>query len=250
RMRHASCTGMFHDVSLHIGCGEIVGLGGLLGAGRSELARAIYGLYRLTSGRMELSGRRWSPVSPQQALKQGVVYLPEERKRQGLVLDHSILDSVGIGVAEQVWTWGWIQRNPERRRVQSVLDRYGVRTQSLSQPVGTLSGGNQQKLLLGRWLDRDPRFVILDEPTRGVDVAAKAQIHSVVKELASRGQVVLLISSDLPELVSLSHRIVVLNRGAVVATLSGAAMTEQAVFMAASGGEPDSARSQRTSPPD
>jgi len=237
-MHRASCAGMFRDVSLHIGCGEIVGLGGLLGAGRSELARAIYGLYPLSSGRMELAGRPWSPGSPQQALAKGVVYLPEERKRQGLILEHSVLDSVGICIASRVSRWGWIQRAKERQIVQAVLKRYTVRVQSLGQPVGTLSGGNQQKLLLGRWLERDPQFVILDEPTRGVDVAAKSQMHSLIQELAARGKLVLLISSDLPELVSLSDRIVVLNRGTVVTTLSGPGKTEHAVLMAAAGREP------------
>lgn len=238
RMHGASRAGLFQDVSLEIACGEIVGLGGLLGAGRSELARAIYGLYPLSSGRMELDGQPWAPRSPQQALNRGVVYLPEERKRQGLVLEHSVLSSVGICLASRVSRWGWIRRTPERQAVQAVLDQYTVRVQSLEQSVGTLSGGNQQKLLLGRWLERDPQFVILDEPTRGVDVAAKSQIHSLIQDLAARGKLVLLISSDLPELVSLSDRIVILNRGTAVGTLSGSEKTEHAVLMAAAARQP------------
>ena len=235
-VQDASCAGLFQGVSFHIDCGEIVGLAGLLGSGRSEVARAIFGLYPLQSGHMRLLGQDWSPNSSRQALQQGVVYLPEERKRQGLVLEHTVLNSVGIGIADRIRKWGWIPRGLERRCVEAVLERYGVRASGLDQPVGTLSGGNQQKLLLGRWLEREPRFVILDEPTRGVDVAAKAQIHSTIRELASRGKIVLLISSDLPELVSLSHRVVVLNRGMMVRTLGGSEMTEHSVLAAASTG--------------
>src|SRR5262249_38673316 len=158
--------------------GEIVGLAGLIGAGRSELGRALYGLYPLDAGSMHLCGQPWQPSSPHQALAAGLVYLPEERKRQGLVLDHSVGHAISIGFTDLLARWGLIPRRAESERLRRVMGTYDVRAASWQQPVGTLSGGNQQKAMLARWLDRDPRVIVLDEPTRGVDVGAKAEIHS------------------------------------------------------------------------
>ncbi|MCA9072939.1 MAG: sugar ABC transporter ATP-binding protein, partial [Planctomycetaceae bacterium] len=214
-------SGLFEDISLQVRAGEIVGLGGLVGAGRSELARAIYGLYSSDSGGMQLLGQPWRPRSAHQALKNGLVYLPEERKRQGLVLEHSLRDTVSIGFSDRLTRWGILSRRKEQTTVAEILKSYDVRAASAEQAIGTLSGGNQQKALLGRWLARDPTVIILDEPTRGVDVGAKAQIHATIDRLAAQGKGILLISSDLPELIGMSDRILVMNRGRIEAELSG-----------------------------
>lgn len=231
----AGREGMFEDISFHVRAGEIVGLAGLVGCGRSELARAIFGLYALQSGSMRLAGRDWRPASPHDSLRAGLVYVPEERKRQGFVLDHSVSDSISIGFSDLLARCGLIPRRAEHQRVLGVLRIYAVRTASVDRPIGTLSGGNQQKSLLGRWIDRDPVVMILDEPTRGVDVGAKAEIHSLMDRLASQGKAVLLISSDLPEVLGLSDRVLVLHRGRIAAELRGRELTQQNVILAASG---------------
>lgn len=230
-----NCEEMFHDVSLQVRSGEIVGLAGLVGAGRSELARAIYGLYPPDRGRMKLLGKNWAPSSPHDALNAGLVYLPEERKRQGLVLDHTLGESLSIGFSGQRSRFGLINRSQEASRVRDVLKTYDIRTTGPRQLIGTLSGGNQQKALLARWLERDPRVIILDEPTRGVDVGAKAEIHAHIDRLAAAGKAILFISSDLPEVLGMSDRVLVMNRGTIAAELSGDNMNEHNVILAASG---------------
>jgi rhamnose transport system ATP-binding protein len=236
-----SHSGLFRDVSLAVRGGEIVGLAGLVGAGRSELARAIYGLYPIDCGLMRVSGREWRPTRSRDALRGGVVYIPEERKRQGFVLDHALEAGIGIGFSDQLTRWGMIRGRRERTRVREAIERYAIRAAGPQQPVATLSGGNQQKALLARWLERDPRVVILDEPTRGVDVGAKAQIHALIDQLAARGKAILFISSDLGEIVGMSDRILVMNRGTIETELHGTEMTAHNVILATSGlysGEP------------
>lgn len=234
-LEDAGCSGMFHQITFSVRAGEIVGLAGLVGAGRSELGRAIYGLYPMDSGVLRLRGKPWQPSGPHQSLEAGLVYLPEERKRQGLVLDHSVRDSISIGFSQLLARRGVINGRAETGRVQKALDRYAIRTQTLAQEVGTLSGGNQQKALLARWLEREPTVVILDEPTRGVDVGAKAEIHALIDRLAGQGNAVLLISSDLAEVLGMSDRVLVMHRGTIAAELSGAAMSQENVILAASG---------------
>jgi len=230
-----SCADLFRRISFRVHAGEIVGLAGLVGAGRSELGRAIYGLYPIDGGAMRLCGRSWRPSAPHQALQAGLVYLPEERKRQGLVLDHSVRDSISIGFSELISRFGLIKSSEETNRVGQALERFAIRSRSPSQEVGTLSGGNQQKALLARWLERGPTVIVLDEPTRGVDVAAKAEIHALIDRLAGQGKAVLLISSDLPEVLGMSDRVLVMHRGEIAAELSGGNMTQENVLLAASG---------------
>jgi rhamnose transport system ATP-binding protein len=230
-----SKAGMFRDVSLTIRAGEIVGLAGLVGAGRSELARAIYGLYRAETGSMGLRGGAWRPAHPRESLKAGLVYVPEERKRHGLVLEHALSDAIGIGFSDRLTRFGLIRPRAQRRRISEAIGRYDIRANDAGQAVVTLSGGNQQKALLARWLERDPQVIILDEPTRGVDVGAKSQIHALVDELAAKGKGVLFISSDLGEIVGMSDRVLVMNRGTIETELRGAEMTAHNVILAASG---------------
>ena len=235
KLDHLSRSGLFANISLEVRAGEIVGLGGLVGAGRSELARAIYGLYPADAGEMRLLGKPWKPKTAHESLKRGLVYLPEERKRQGLVLEHSLRDTVSIGFSDRLSRFGLLPRRKERAAVAEILKRSDVRAAGPDQAVGTLSGGNQQKALLGRLLGRDPQVILLDEPTRGVDVGAKAQIHATIDRLAALGKGVLFISSDLPELIGMSDRILVMNRGQIAAELTGEDTTEHNVLLAASG---------------
>lgn len=234
-LKRATKEGMFQDIELTLRAGEVVGLAGLVGAGRSELGRAIYGLYPLDGGEMRLLGKEWKPAGAQDSVAKGLVYLPEERKRQGLVLDHSVRESVSIGFTDLIARFGLIQARAEKCRVQQAVEQFSVRTTDLEQSVGQLSGGNQQKTILARWLDRDPSVIILDEPTRGVDVGAKAEIHALIDRLAGQGKAVLLISSDLPEVLGMSDRVLVLHEGQIAAELSGAEMTQENVMRAASG---------------
>jgi rhamnose transport system ATP-binding protein len=234
-VRGLTCTGMFRDVSFALRAGEIVGMIGLVGAGRSELVRAIYGMYPVDAGQMRLYGKPWAPREPRDSIAAGLVYVPEERKRQGLVLGHSVLEAVSIGFSDVISRMGLIDRRRERDRVGRVFRTYDVRAANQRQAVGTLSGGNQQKALLARWLERDPRVILLDEPTRGVDIGAKAQIHALIDRLAAAGKAVLLISSDVAEVLGMSDRVLVMNRGTVAAELKGAEATQHNVLLAASG---------------
>ncbi len=234
----ATCEGMFRDISFRVRSGEIVGLGGLVGAGRSEIARAIFGLYRLDAGAMRLHGEPWLPSGPHESLRRGLVYLPEERKRQSLVLDHGLGASVRIGFSDLLTRSGLVPRRACRDRVSAAISRHGIRSTGPSQAVGTLSGGNQQKAVLARWLERGPDVLILDEPTRGVDVSAKAEIHETIDRLAAQGKAVVLVSSDLPELLGMSDRVLVLREGRAVAELPVGSATQEQVLLAASGLSP------------
>jgi len=230
-----SRAGMFQGVNLTVHAGEIVGLAGLVGAGRSELARAVYGLYSIEEGSMRLCGRPWQPTHPRESVRAGLVYIPEERKRQGLVLEHSLADAIGIGISDRLARFGLVPPKSQDRRVREAIGRYDIRASGADQAVATLSGGNQQKALLARWLERDPEVILLDEPTRGVDVGAKSQIHSLVDRLAAAGKAILLISSDLGEVIGMSDRIFVMNRGTIETELTGEEMTEHNVVLASSG---------------
>ncbi len=234
-LKAATRAGMFRDISFSVRGGEIVGLAGLVGAGRSELARAVYGLYSLDSGEMRLNGKPWSPRNSHQSVTSGLVYIPEERKRQGLVLDHSVGASISIGFSDLLTRWGLVPHAAETRRVERALESFAIRTTGPAQAVGTLSGGNQQKTILARWLDRYPQIIILDEPTRGVDVGAKTEIHALIDRLAGEGRAVLLISSDLPEVLGMSDRLLVMHRGSISTELRGDDMTQENVILAASG---------------
>ena len=227
--------GFFDDVSLSVRSGEIVGMAGLVGAGRSELARAIYGLYPAASGSMRLHGRPWNPRGPHAALAQGLVYLPEERKAQALVLDHSLKKSISIGFSDLLARLGLISPGDEERRTAESIRRCHIRATGGEQVVGTLSGGNQQKAVLARWLGRSPEVLILDEPTRGVDIAAKAEIHALIDQLAAEGKGVLMISSDLPEILAMCDRVLVMHGGRLAAELTGEDRTQRNVILAASG---------------
>ena len=226
---------LFRDISFSLNAGEILGFAALVGAGRSELARALYGLYSPTAGSMSLDGQPFAPDHPAEARERGLVYIPEERKRQGLVLDHPTSSAISIGFLKSLSRFGLIRPGVESSRVQTAIDHFNIKATDPELPIKTLSGGNQQKALLARWLETDPRLVILDEPTRGVDVGAKAEIHTLIRKLAGQSRGIILISSDLPEILALSNRILVLRSGRIAAEFSAAEATQERVLMAASG---------------
>ena len=221
------------DVSLDIRAGEILGLAGLIGSGRSEVARAIFGADRATAGTIELDGRPIRPRSPRAGVRQGIVMLPEDRKRQGLLMLRSLIENVTLPHLDDVSHGGVIQRRSEAARTSRVIESLDVRRRSNRVPVSTLSGGNQQKVLFARWLFDRPRVFIADEPTRGVDVGAKRAIYELIQSLAADGIAVLLISSEHEEVLGLAHRVLVMRGGRVVAELDERTMSEDAVLRAA-----------------
>jgi ABC-type sugar transport system ATPase subunit len=220
----------FHDISFSLRAGEVLGLAGLVGAGRSQIAQAIFGLDPHVSGRVIVNGREIAPGSPIAAMNAGLGLVPEDRKRQGLVLSMSTRGNATLAILERLARGPFIRRLAERALASSYFERLRVRTSAIEQPVAGLSGGNQQKVVLAKWLAAKSTVLMLDEPTRGVDVGAKAEIHALIDQLASSGHAVLLISSELPEVLNLSTRILVLRGGAIAGELTRAEATQDSVM--------------------
>jgi len=216
RVRGLSSPGKFDDVSFSLRSGEVLGIAGLVGAGRSELAQALFGLDHVSRGDICLRGQRVRVDTPAEAISLGIGLVPEDRKRQGLVPQESALHNLSLAILRRLSRLGWLRRREERSVAQEFFDRLRVRAPSLDAVVAGLSGGNQQKIVLARWLAARANVLILDEPTRGVDVGAKAEIHALIGELAARGSAILLISSELPEILTLATRIIVLRAGRLV----------------------------------
>jgi ABC-type sugar transport system ATPase subunit len=225
--------GALDDVSLSVRAGEIVGLAGLVGSGRTELARALFGADRLEGGELLLDGRPIRIRSPRHAARQGIALVPESRKDEGLFMRRPVRENVTVASLSDFASWGLVSRRRERARTSQLSSELDVRAASAETPVVNLSGGNQQKVLFAKWLVRRPRLLIADEPTRGVDVGAKAQIHDLVARLAADGMAVLLISSEIEEVLGLAHRVLVMRRGRVVAEFAGDEATDEAVMAAA-----------------
>jgi len=222
-------------VSLDLHSGEILGLAGLVGAGRTELARAIFGADRRTAGSVELADGRAAAGGPSGSLRRGLAMLPESRKDQGLVYGRSVAENVSLSSLRSVSRGGVVNRRAERAATAGILEGWGLKA-GADAPVASLSGGNQQKVLFARMLMCSPSVLIADEPTRGVDVGAKRAIYDLLVSLAERGLGVLLISSEIEELLGLAHRVLVMRAGRVAAELDGDAMTESAILAAAFGG--------------
>jgi simple sugar transport system ATP-binding protein/ribose transport system ATP-binding protein len=227
--------GVFEDISFTVRAGEIVGLAGLVGSGRSEIARALFGADRPDGGTVELDGRPYRPRSPGAALRAGLAFVPESRKDQGLFMLLSQRTNVSMPHLGRLMRAGWVQRRREARAVGSLLTQLGVTPANRAMPVTNLSGGNQQKVLLAKSLFGRPRVVVLDEPTRGVDVGAKRSIYEIVTGLAREGVGVLVISSELEEILGLAHRVLVLRRGRIADELHPERLSSEAVMHAAFG---------------
>jgi ABC-type sugar transport system ATPase subunit len=215
-------AGPVRDASIELRDGEIVALVGLVGSGRTELARAIYGALPIARGRMRLDGRDYAPRAPADAIRAGIGLLPEDRKGQGLVLMAAVRPNATLASVERYARRGVIDRTRESAAVEQWRERLRIRTPSLERPVRQLSGGNQQKVVLARWMLAESRILLFDEPTRGIDVGAKAEIYGLMRDLADRGRAILMISSELPEALGMADRVVVMRHGRVVTTLSRA----------------------------
>jgi ABC-type sugar transport system ATPase subunit len=227
RVERLSSPGKFVDVSLHVRAGEIVGLAGLVGSGRSEVAQAIFGLNRSATGAVRIDGRQTPLGAVRRTLRSGVGLVPEDRKRQGLVLGMSARHNFSLVILDRLRRCGLLNHRRERQETAAFFTRLDVRAPSLDAPVGTLSGGNQQKVVLAKWLARKLKVLIVDEPTRGVDVGAKAAIHALIDDLARQGVGILLISSELPEVLNLSTRILVMRAGRLVGEVPRAEATQE-----------------------
>jgi rhamnose transport system ATP-binding protein len=225
--------GVFTDVSFRVRRGEIVGLAGLVGAGRTEVARAVFGIDRPDAGTVEVAGRRLPSGSPSAAMGAGIALVPEDRRAQGLVLDMSIERNIGLVGLRELARGGLMSRAAERNRARDWAIRLTLKFARLSDPVATLSGGNQQKVVLAKWLATRPAVLIVDEPTRGVDVGTKAEVHRLLAQLAADGIAVLMISSDLPEILGMADRVLVMREGRLVAEIARADATEESVMAAA-----------------
>jgi rhamnose transport system ATP-binding protein len=227
--------GVFSDISFEVRSGEIVALAGLVGAGRTEVARAIFGIDRWDVGSIEMEGRSLPPASPAAAMAAGIALVPEDRRQQGLVMDFSIERNIVLASLDTVRRAGLIPRGAERRFAKDWALRLQLKYGNLKNPVWTLSGGNQQKAVLAKWLARKPRLLIVDEPTRGIDVGTKAEVHRLLSELAAQGVAVLMISSELPEVLGMADRVIVLFEGRVMREFARADADEQSIMRAATG---------------
>jgi ribose transport system ATP-binding protein len=225
-------------ISFAVRGGEIVGMAGLVGAGRTELAEALFGIRALTGGTVHLDGTPVTLRHPSQAITAGLLLAPEDRRRHGLVLEESVRGNLALPNLDRLSTLGWVVRGREAELCRDLMRRLGVRASGPGQRVRLLSGGNQQKVVLGKWLARRPRVLILDEPTRGVDVGARSEIYALMDQLAGEGVAILMISSDLEEILGMSDRVLVLHEGRLAGELARAELSEEAVMHLATGGAP------------
>jgi rhamnose transport system ATP-binding protein len=223
------------DISFEVRAGEIVGLAGLVGAGRTELARILFGLTPADEGEIVWYGKPVKVTSPAQAVELGIAYVPEDRRRHGVILEMPVATNATLAVLNQISSYGWINFHHERSLAADYVKRLQVKTASLATPVGDLSGGNQQKVAISRWLATQPKLLILDEPTQGIDVGAKAEIHRLMGELAGAGMAILMISSELPEILGMSDRIIVMRAGAIAGMLNRAEATQERILSLALG---------------
>jgi rhamnose transport system ATP-binding protein len=227
--------GVFSGVSFELRRGEIVGLAGFVGSGRTEIARAIFGIDKLDAGGLWIDGRRFVPRSPRAALRRGLAYLPEDRLRQGLVQPMSVERNTSMAVLPRLAPIGVLRPLRERRLARRFMERLRIKATSPAQVVRSLSGGNQQKVVLSKWLAAEPRILLLDEPTHGVDVGTKADVHRTISQLAAQGLAILLISSELPEILGMSDRVLVIREGRLVAEFDRDAATQERIVEAAAG---------------
>ncbi len=219
-----------NDVSFHINAGEVVGFAGLVGAGRTELAKVVFGELPMNSGTIALDGKQVVIRRPDDAIAKGIGFAPEDRKREGLILIRSVLENASLAILRRLSSFHFVRRGLERSLVTGYVERLRVRTPSVDQEVGKLSGGNQQKVVLARWLAAKPKVLILDEPTRGIDIGAKAEIYRLIDDLANEGLGIMFISSELSELLGLADRIYVMQNGRITGELSAATANEEAVL--------------------
>jgi len=233
KVDNLTLPGVFSDISFDVRKGEIVGLGGLVGAGRTDVARAIFGVAPAASGTVTINGQAVTITDPSQAIALGLAFVPEDRAVAGIFRTLSVQENITAAVPKQIAPSGVIRRTVEKALASDSVRKLRIRLASLRQPIGELSGGNQQKAILARWLLTDPSVLILDEPTRGIDIGVKAEFYDMIGELAAGGRAILLISSELPELLALCDRVLVMSEGRLTANILRADATQESIMSAA-----------------
>jgi rhamnose transport system ATP-binding protein len=234
-VKSLSLPGRFSDISFQLRRGEILGMAGLVGAGRTEVAEALFGVMPASSGGICIGGQDVTVADPEQAMALGIGYVPEDRKLHGLVLQMSIAQNITLPTLRRFARMGWLSGAAEGRSAAEDATRLEVKMSGVDQPAGQLSGGNQQKVVLAKWLSTRPQVLILDEPTRGIDVGTKAAVHRLMSQLAADGLAILMISSELPEILGMSDRILVMREGRITGTFSRAEATQERLMAAATG---------------
>ena len=234
-LRKLGRRGIFRDISFTLRRGEIVGLSGLIGAGRSEVAQAIFGIAPATEGQILIAGRPVGITTSRQGIGHGIIYVPEERRSQGLVLEYSVDWNMCFSALDRISPGGFVSRRREKEIAERFRALFSIRCSGIRAPVGSLSGGNQQKVLLAKALVVEPGIILLDEPTRGVDVGAKAEIYRIIDDLAAAGKAVLMVSSEMNELLSMADRILVMHRGQLTGSFEGPDFPVDAIGAAAAG---------------
>jgi rhamnose transport system ATP-binding protein len=234
-VRGLTRVGVFADVSFDVRAGEIVALAGLVGAGRSEVVRAVFGVDAYDAGSVRVAGAELRQGSPAAAMAAGLALVPEDRRQQGLVMELSVERNATLTRRWQLARFGLLSARSERATAADWTKRMQVKAGKLSDAVSTLSGGNQQKVVLAKWLSTDPRVLIVDEPTRGIDVGTKAEVHRLLSQLAADGMAVVMVSSELPEVLGMADRVLVMHEGRLVADIPRAQADEDSVMLAATG---------------
>jgi len=235
KVKNLSLPGEFEDISFSIKAGEIVGMAGLMGAHRSEIVRSIAGLMHGATGEVLLHGQPVKFASLREAMRVGIGFVPEERKTEGLLLEQSLSDNLIAASLSEHTAFGFMRKSSIKAASMEAIDAFSVKTSGIAEQVGDLSGGNQQKIMLAKWLKRAPALLIIEEPTKGVDVGAKFQIHTELLRRAAEGMAILVVSSDFPELVSLSTRILVVHEGRLMGDIAAAEATESTLLQMAAG---------------
>lgn len=238
RVENLTVKGMFEKVSFVVRRGEVVGLAGLIGAGRTEVAKTIFGFYRKTSGKIYLGGEEVKINSPRDAIEKGIMYLSEDRRNEGLIIKHTLKENMTLSALKKISDYiGTINFSKERSIVNEMIQKLNIKSFSPNQKIFRLSGGNQQKVAIAKCLLTNPKLIILDEPTRGIDVGAKNEIYKLINDLKRQGIGIILISSELPEVLNISDRIIVMHEGKITGEISREEATEEKVMLKAVGGE-------------
>ncbi len=232
-VKDLSRSGVVENVSFQLRKGEILGIAGMVGAGRTEMVRALFGIDKKDSGRVYVDGREVRISSPGDALRAGLGLVPEDRQLQGLILLMAIKENITLPGLDRISRWGVIKKHDEREIADHYVDRLMIQTPGIDRPVMGLSGGNQQKVVLAKWLALEPRILILDEPTRGIDVGAKTDVHALMSEIAGQGMGIIMISSEMPEILGMSDRVMVMAGGRITGEFTREEATQEKIMSCA-----------------
>lgn len=236
-VKNLSIKGLFENISFQVRKGEVVGVAGLMGAGRTEVAETLFGYRKAHSGEIFIDGKKVSIKSPIDAMKHNIGYVTEDRKTKGLILNFSIQENVSLANLKKVSSSGIVKKEREESLVNQYIEQLKIRTSGPKQSAKSLSGGNQQKVVLAKWLGTEPEILILDEPTRGVDIGARKEIYHIINELAQAGVAILMISSELPEVIGMADRVIVMQEGKLTGEVQKEEMTQELIMHYATGGE-------------